>query len=765
MKRKVFLAIMAILMLFALSSCVCEHEWKEADCVTPKSCSLCEETEGEPLDHNWLSADCVLPEHCSRCEETVGEALGHTWAEATCTTPKTCIVCTATEGEALGHTWAEATCTTPKTCIVCAATEGEALDHTWAEATCTTPKTCIVCAATEGEALGHTWAEATCTTPKTCIVCTATEGEALGHTWAETTCTTPKTCIVCAATEGEALGHTWAEATCTTPKTCTVCAATEGEALGHTWAEATCTTPKTCIVCAATEDDALPHTYGKWAIRGEQMVHTCTDCQTEEATAIDYDAYLEDALSGEWLITHVLDEGETYPIRAGLEQKYVGIYLNFQEGKKVQYYCDYPEPTYWDCTWEVDETSLSDENLDYVIHMTSGFGSLTFKYGDNGTSQMSVMPQDKPFSNCIMTRLFDERVAQSLSQNQWYAITNQLMKLDFAQDYTFTGYLDGEEIAGNWFVRDVYVEGYSGWECDIVIAYQKAGRPHVWPLCIYYGSTGEDVEDALKSVGSIYTFDYASDVLFYMSKTDMSIASIQEAIPQAYQMVVGTWNAVKVSDRSSGSPITTNNTDHTITLLEDGTFVINDAYAALMESNTKGTWKITSAMVGYRSGIDLGMDLVFDDSSHIVYADLVGDELTIFDSDVSVTFVIMTQEELDAIKAASDEADRQLIGTWTSLNVTDYSGEVANRQSVFEYVITLAEDRTFTLNDSFAKMLAVGTTGTWNIVAVSPNTYGEIEIRLNLTFECGTTFDALLLYDTLNFFNVLITYEFAQLTQ
>jgi len=89
------------------------------------------------------------------CGKELEAALGHTWVDADCTTPKTCSVCKVTEGEALGHTWADADCTTPKTCSVCKVTEGEALGHTWADADCTTPKTCSVCKATEGEALGH----------------------------------------------------------------------------------------------------------------------------------------------------------------------------------------------------------------------------------------------------------------------------------------------------------------------------------------------------------------------------------------------------------------------------------------------------------------------------------------------------------------------------------------------------------------------------------------------------------------------------------
>lgn len=44
---------------------------------------------------------------------------GHTWIEATCTKQKTCSVCEETEGEPLGHNWSEATCSTPAVCSLC----------------------------------------------------------------------------------------------------------------------------------------------------------------------------------------------------------------------------------------------------------------------------------------------------------------------------------------------------------------------------------------------------------------------------------------------------------------------------------------------------------------------------------------------------------------------------------------------------------------------------------------------------------------------
>lgn len=160
-----------------------------------------------------------------------GCCLFHEWQEATCTLPRTCSKCGKTEGEALGHTWEEATCTKPKTCSICGQTEGKSLGHTWEEATCTTAKTCSVCGETQGKALGHEWKEATCQNVKTCLRCGLQEGKLGGHNWTDATCFEPKTCSVCGKTEGEPLGHEWKEVTYVMPKHCERCGETDGERL------------------------------------------------------------------------------------------------------------------------------------------------------------------------------------------------------------------------------------------------------------------------------------------------------------------------------------------------------------------------------------------------------------------------------------------------------------------------------------------------------------------------------------------------------
>ena len=86
--------------------------------------------------HTFSPATCLEPQKCS-CGATEGKALGHNWINATCSTPKTCSVCKATEGSTAGHTWKSATCTLPKTCSNCGATEGYAKNHKYSNGKCT----------------------------------------------------------------------------------------------------------------------------------------------------------------------------------------------------------------------------------------------------------------------------------------------------------------------------------------------------------------------------------------------------------------------------------------------------------------------------------------------------------------------------------------------------------------------------------------------------------------------------------------------------
>ena len=65
----------AVLCVVGLSSCECSHEWNEATCLEPRTCSKCGAKEGSALGHDWKAATTEAPKTCSRCGLTEGEAL------------------------------------------------------------------------------------------------------------------------------------------------------------------------------------------------------------------------------------------------------------------------------------------------------------------------------------------------------------------------------------------------------------------------------------------------------------------------------------------------------------------------------------------------------------------------------------------------------------------------------------------------------------------------------------------------------------------
>ena len=127
MKKNVWILILTMALMLVLAGCGCEHEWEDANCEKPKTCTKCGETEGAPLGHTWKAATCLDAKTCEVCQKTEGEAKGHTWEAATCLLPEKCADCHETRGEALSHNWQEATTEAPKTCLNCQTTEGDRL--------------------------------------------------------------------------------------------------------------------------------------------------------------------------------------------------------------------------------------------------------------------------------------------------------------------------------------------------------------------------------------------------------------------------------------------------------------------------------------------------------------------------------------------------------------------------------------------------------------------------------------------------------------
>lgn len=103
MKKRIICLTLVISLSLILAGCCLSHEWADATCTAPKTCSKCEKTEGDALGHNWNEATCTEAKKCSVCGDTDGVALGHTWIAATCTSAKTCSVCNKKEGDTLPH--------------------------------------------------------------------------------------------------------------------------------------------------------------------------------------------------------------------------------------------------------------------------------------------------------------------------------------------------------------------------------------------------------------------------------------------------------------------------------------------------------------------------------------------------------------------------------------------------------------------------------------------------------------------------------------
>lgn len=78
MKKCICCALCFVLCFLMLTGCSCNHKWIEADCLTPKTCSLCQLTEGTLLGHescdgeehiDVIAATTSRTQYCSRCNK------------------------------------------------------------------------------------------------------------------------------------------------------------------------------------------------------------------------------------------------------------------------------------------------------------------------------------------------------------------------------------------------------------------------------------------------------------------------------------------------------------------------------------------------------------------------------------------------------------------------------------------------------------------------------------------------------------------------
>ena len=85
-KIKIAVAILLVLVVSLVCFLIfrCDHQWEEATCIAPKTCTLCGKTKGKTIEHNYMDANCDFPKTCSYCDATTGKALGHNYVDGYC---------------------------------------------------------------------------------------------------------------------------------------------------------------------------------------------------------------------------------------------------------------------------------------------------------------------------------------------------------------------------------------------------------------------------------------------------------------------------------------------------------------------------------------------------------------------------------------------------------------------------------------------------------------------------------------------------------
>ena len=105
--KYIIFSVVALLLvsLRIISQCErkCKHEWKEATCTEPKTCTNCGETEGNSLWHDYVG-NCEEYGRCTRCGDTLPTKYSHRY-EGNCEKHGTCIDCGQISPEPLEHIW------------------------------------------------------------------------------------------------------------------------------------------------------------------------------------------------------------------------------------------------------------------------------------------------------------------------------------------------------------------------------------------------------------------------------------------------------------------------------------------------------------------------------------------------------------------------------------------------------------------------------------------------------------------------------------
>ena len=149
MKKTVLFCILLFAFCISFTACgdKCEHTYDNACDATCNECG-----EERTVTHDFADADCLNPRTCTVCGKTEGSALGHEWTTPDvdlCEVRSTCSRCGATDGENKEHTPEndDNDCSTALNCGVCGKEILAAGEHSPEkdDGNCTTEQKCTVC--------------------------------------------------------------------------------------------------------------------------------------------------------------------------------------------------------------------------------------------------------------------------------------------------------------------------------------------------------------------------------------------------------------------------------------------------------------------------------------------------------------------------------------------------------------------------------------------------------------------------------------------
>ena len=492
------------------------HDWKEADCTTPKTCKVCGTTEGSALGHtpNADDNDCTTAVTCSKCGTVTTEAKdAHTpnADDGNCLTAVTCSICGTVTTEAKeAHTpnADDGNCLTAVTCSICGTVTTEAKDaHTpnADDGDCTTAITCSICGTVTTEAKeAHTpnADDGDCTTAVTCSICGTVTTEAKeAHTpnADDNDCTTPVTCTECDYIFVEAISHnfasgdTWNAIDTQHWHRCLNEGCEAKDSLGnHTLEDddGDCTTAVLCDACgwaviAANENHTPNDDDGDCT-----TAITCSECETVITEAKESHTGADD---GDCTTSVLCSECNTIIIAA--KEKH--------EDKNLNGVCDY-------CDFELDYVYDEDKNA-YVIFTVQGL----YAWAEDSWKGLNLtlgkdikMPTEMQFDldeDGINDSNWDPQSASSVIDGNGYSITGLVIKstkdlsgggfinslsssgivknlrlLDVDMQFVginyaiLVGYNDGKiencGVSGNLYVEGNNVAGIAGTNSGIIIA-------------------------------------------------------------------------------------------------------------------------------------------------------------------------------------------------------------------------------------------------------------------------------------------------------